>query len=296
MTSRSRTPHDLPHPAPLRDTGLMIEGRAARERRRRAQRRRRQALTGLLACVALMLGAWLIWGGSSSDAKEDTRSAPRGTTVARAMNRPAERPEPTPLFAAYRDVALRLPVPADELTELAFHQASYSYATHLTTRLPTASTEAAKKKRGTGRAAETNTVDAQGWLTGSVLRLWRDRPGKPDSAADVGALAGTSVLAPVTGEVLLVKAYKLYGKYPDFQIHIRPEGHDDLDVVLIHVTDPQVRRGDQVEGGVTEVGTVRRLSSRMRLQLSDYTTGPGDHTHVQLNRVKPGTTEPVTSS
>ena len=63
--------------------------------------------------------------------------------------------------------------------------------------------------------------------------------------------------------------------------------------MLIHVTNPCVSPGDQVLGGVTQVGAVRKLSAKMRLQLSDYTSGPGDHTHVQLNRVKPGTTEAV---
>lgn len=295
MTRRQRLPRDLSTLAPPRDTGLMIEGRAAREHRRRARRQRRQALTAALVIAALALGGVLVARTAPARLRTtDDRATARGATFARAIDAP--EPDPTPLFAAYRDVALRLPVAADALTEIAFHQASYTYATHLTTKLPTASTDAASKKRGTGRAVATSTVDAQGWLAGSVLRLWRDRPGKPDSAADVGAPAGTPVLAPVTGKVLLVRAYKLYGKYPDFQVHIRPEGHDDLDLVLIHVTDTSVKAGDEVVGGVTRVGAIRNLSSRMRLQLSDYTKGPGDHTHVQLNRVKPGTTEPVTKS
>jgi len=95
--------------------------------------------------------------------------------------------------------------------------------------------------------------------------------------------------------VLLVKAYKLYQKYPDYEVHIRPTGHNDLDVVLIHIAEPAVKAGAMVVGGVTRVGAVRNLSSKMRLQLSDYTTAAGDHTHVQLNRVKPGTTEGVGS-
>jgi hypothetical protein len=295
VTRRHLPPGELSTLAAPCDTGLMIEGRAAREHRLRAQRQRRQALSLVLVIAALALGGWLIARNVPVDSRTSGASGTtQGATFARAMDAP--EPEPTPLFAAYRDVALRLPVAADKLTEIAFHQASYTYATHLTTKLPTASTDAASKKRGTGRAVATTTVDAQGWLAGSVLRLWRARPGEPDSAADVGAPAGTPVLAPVTGDVMLVRAYKLYGKYPDFQVHIRPEGHDDLDLVLIHVTDPKVKAGDEVVGGVTQVGAVRNLSSHMRLQLSDYTKGPGDHTHVQLNRVKPGTTEPVTKS
>ncbi len=206
-------------------------------------------------------------------------------------SRPAA--DPTPLFAAFKDVGLHVPVPDGTLTEIAFHQASFTYAQHLVTKVPTFPTNKARDKRGTGRSAEATAADAQGWLTGSVLRLWRSRPGKPDSAADVGAPAGTPVLSPVSGEILKVKAYKLYSKYPDFEVHIRPTGHDDLDVVLIHVTDPRVAQGDQVIGGVTQVGAVRKLSNKLHLQLADYTRDPGDHTHVQVNRVKPGTTETV---
>ncbi len=278
---------------PPRDTGLMLEGRIAREQRLRKRQQQRLLLTAASVTAALIASGWLLSRNAPTRAADTSTTIPGATRVS-AMELP--QPDPTPLFAAYRDIGLHLPVPADKLTEVAFHQASYSYAQHLVTRLPTVPMEAAKNKRGTGRTSATSIANEQGWLGGSVLRLWRNRPGRPDSAADVGAPAGSPVLAPVTGEVLLVRAYKLYGKYPDFQIHIRPSGHDDLDAVLIHVTDPLVARGDQVLGGVTQVGSVRNLSSKMRLQLTEYVSGAGDHTHVQLNRVKPGTTEPVTKS
>ncbi len=295
----SRQHDHVPLDAP-RDTSLMVEGRAARERRRKA-RRQRQRFAVSLALVALtfVVGGWLISRGTqartATATAEVSQAAGQPAAVASAMEQP--QPDPTPLFAAYHDVALHLPVPADQLTEIAFHQASFSYAQRLVTRMPTYRTEAAKDKRGTGRTPEISVADEHGWLGGSVLRLWRaNRPGKPDTAADIGAPAGVPVLAPVTGEVLLVKAYRLYEKYPDFQIHIRPRGHDDLDVVLIHVADPKVARGDAVVGGVTQIGRVRNLSGRLHMQLSEYTTSAGDHTHVQVNKVKPGTTEPVTKS
>lgn len=277
----------------------MIEGRAARDRRRRSRRRRQRALAILVLGVGLVLGAWVIAKGTSAVLPQRGGSASGNGTDARAMSmaRAAERKkDPTPVFAAYGGIEFRVPVPCDDLVDIAFHQASYSYARHLKTQLPTWATDDAANKKGTGRTVATNVADAQGWLTGYVLRLWRNRPGSPDSAADVGAPAGSPVLAPVTGTVLLVKRYKLYEKYDDVQIHIRPEGHSDLDVVLIHIIDPTVEVGDLVTGGVTPIGAVRRLSNRMHLQLSDFVPGDGDHTHMQLNKVKPGTTEPVTSS
>ena len=46
-----------------------------------------------------------------------------------------------------------------------------------------------------------------------------------------------------------------------------------------------VKQGDHVEGGVTPIGTVRRLSNLMTLDLGTYTSGPGDHTHMQVNNI-----------
>lgn len=286
-------PSDVP-----RDTGMMLEGRLARERRRRQRQRRRIAAGTAAALLVVLAAGWLVWRGAPSPVEKTSTTEVRA--IASAAEAPAvgtdsgeETAPPTPLFAAHKNVALHVPVPTDRLTEIAFHQASFSYATHLDTQLTTFPMESAKKKRGTGRTAEKSGATESGWLEGSVLRLWRDRPGQPDSAADVGAPAGTPVLAPVTGEVLLVKDYYLYSKYPDYQIHIRPDGHDDLDAVLIHVTSPTVKAGDRVVGGVTQVASVRDLASRMRLQLTEYVKDAGNHTHVQLNRVEPGTTDPV---
>ena len=289
---------NLPKPDP-HHLVLMEESRTARRRRQqRALRRRRFVLICLALVASLALGGWL--ASRTGRASRANAQEPGGASATMARSsvsaQAQETPDPTPLFASYKDVGLKVPVPIEHLNDIAFHQASYSYARHLSTTLPTFATDSASKKRGTGRTAAQNVANDQGWLQGAVLRLWRDRPGKPDSAADVGALPGTQVLAPVSGSVLLVKPYKLYGKYDDVQVHIRPEGHDDLDLVMIHVADPQVVAGDVVVGGVTQVGRVRKLSNRMRLQLGDYTTGTGDHVHVQLNQVKPGTTETVAGS
>lgn len=120
-------------------------------------------------------------------------------------------------------------------------------------------------------------------LVGSVVRMWRSRPGKPDSAADVGAPPGSNVLAPVSGQVIKIKSYKLYGKYDDYEIHIRPDGRDDIDCVMIHVTDLSVTVGARVKAGVTRVATVRKLSNVIHDQLGDYATGSGDHVHLQFN-------------
>ena len=56
-------------------------------------------------------------------------------------------------------------------------------------------------------------------------------------------IPGTPVYAPVSGEVLEVRPYYLYGEYADFEIHITPNGWAEVDVVLIHVDNVQVVEG-----------------------------------------------------
>lgn len=128
--------------------------------------------------------------------------------------------------------------------------------------------------------------------------MWRsNRSGAPDSAIDVGAPPGTPVYAPVTGEVIGVRAYRLYDKYDDYEIHIQPTGWPEVDVVLIHIDNVSVEVGDHVIGGVTPLAGVRLLSDRVTHQISAFTKDGGDHVHVQLNRLEvPGKLPPIGGS
>jgi hypothetical protein len=293
---RAARPWEPSFARPPRDTGLMLEGRVARERRLRRKRRQRAGRAAVAVVAVIVLGIWLMWRAAPNHQAPLAVASGAQMTMASASTRSsAAEPEPTPLFATYKDIAFHVPVLPEKLTEIAFHQASYSYAQHLSTKIPTFPMEKAKDKHGTGRTPAVSVADSKGWLGGYVLQLWRTRPGAPDTAADVGAAAGSPVLAPVDGTVILIKSYKLYQKYADYEVHIRPTAHDDLDVVLIHISKPTVKAGDATVGGVTQIGSVRSLSSEMRLQLSEYTTAAGDHTHIQLNKVEPGTTKGVGS-
>ncbi len=286
---------------PARDTGMAVESRLARDRRRkqRAQRRRGVSAAVAIVLVAAVLIGWRYTSDRRAAAQPLTGTQTAGAAPATGSKRIdapdpslasiralSPKPKPTPVFAAYRGIELRLPVPLEKLTEVGFHQASYTYAVHLTTPLPDADAKAAKREKTTHRDLSTQSSDAEAPLTGSVLRLWRSRPGKPDSAVDVGAPAGTDVLAPVTGTVIKIKRYKLYGKYDDYELHIQPLGHPELDLVLIHVDDVGVVPGDKVVAGVTRLAAVRKLSDRVHHQLGDYTKGGGDHTHIQLNNAR----------
>lgn len=277
---------------PARDTGLAVEGRIARQRRQRAGAKRRNLTVALVIIAAISVAA-LGWRYSSDRraaanpfaASEKAAVAAGGHARSNstfASENPAD-PDPTPNFAELGALKLRLPVEVKDLGEIGFHQASYTYAMHMTTTMPDAPLSSAKNKRGTGRDIASQPTGANALLVGKVVRMWRSRPGKPDSAVDVGAPPGSNVLAPVSGQVIKIKSYKLYGKYDDYEIHIRPDGRDDIDCVMIHVTDLSTTVGSRVKAGVTRVATVRKLSNVIHDQLGDYATGSGDHVHVQFN-------------
>lgn len=280
---------------PARDTGLAVEGRIARQRRHRESLKRRNLTITLVVIVAISVAA-LGWryssdrgaaanpftGAGTGGATPGTQAAHRSPNATFSSENPAV-PDPTPFFGQLDSLRLRLPVEVDDLGEIGFHQASYTYAMHMTTTLPDAPLSSAKNKRGTGRDISQQAPGANAVLVGRVVRMWRSRPGKPDSAVDVGAAPGSAVLAPVSGQVIKIKAYKLYGKYDDYEIHIRPDGRDDIDCVMIHVTDLSVAVGARVKGGVTRLASVRKLSNVIHDQLGDYATGSGDHVHVQFN-------------
>jgi hypothetical protein len=122
----------------------------------------------------------------------------------------------------------------------------------------------------------------------------RGRAAGPTSAVDVVLPEGTELLAPVTGRVLDVRDYLLYGSHEDLRIEIVPDGRPDLRLVLIHVADGQVEVGDRVVAGVTPIaGTARLLPFGSHI---DRETEPDRHPHVHLelqpiDRPRPGDDE-----
>lgn len=276
-----------------RDAGVSLRSSRTREERRRAMKRTQRNQLIALATLVVVLGTYTAWRYMQPTGDASHSASLSGLSAQAAEAAPAA--DPTPIFATYRSLSLYLPVAQDALTEIAFHQASGDKAQSMTSLLPDADMAAADQKRGTGRSQATSTsaessTDAAvpAILTGSVLRMWRsNRSGPCDTAVDVGALPGTPVLAPVTGTVVEVRAYKLYDKYDDFEVHIRPDGWPQIDVVLIHIDRIGVKVGDQVVGGVTPVAVVRKLSDRVDHQLGRYTKDGGDHVHVQVNTVEP---------
>lgn len=250
-----------------------MEIQTARDlRRRRPTNRSRQStiLRRLFLLAILVLSAPAIYLTLQNGGRPRTAGSARFAASQTAPSRkPPELGTPDwPAFATSGDITLYLPFPRSKLTALAFHQATNPNALGMSPR----SVEAGAKK-----AADANVLVHH--------RLWRPgRSGMPNRAVDIGAKAGAVVRSPVDGTVLKVKYYRLYGKYPDFEIWIRPRSTDRRKVVIIHVDAVRLERGQMVEAGVTYIGRVRNLAQYFPTQLRHFSKDAGNHIHLQVNR------------
>ena len=274
--------------------------------RGRARGAGRSRLTATLVVVALFVAAGAALAFLAPKQASTKKAAPDVWSAVASLPAPAEPAGPTPYFASRGDVRLRLPVPPEAITALAFHQSSYKDTVTMTPLValgtPSRFREVVKAAQATLKAGGEATVaatpagadrDMDGVWTGAALELWRTTSGgKQDTAVDCGAAHGTPVFSPVDGVVMQIRPYKLYKKYDDFEIHIKPDAWNDLDVIVLHVTDPAVELGERVVGGLTRIASVRDLASVVSgLQLRSYTLDGGNHTHVQVNKIpKPGET------
>ncbi|MBN1192141.1 MAG: hypothetical protein JXA36_00395 [Coriobacteriia bacterium] len=236
-------------------------------------------MTVIVAVIGLAVIGWTLTLGDAGGTVETQAPAEAGPVV-------LDERDPTPLFAREGTTSLHLMIDPQQLTALAFHQASGSAALHIDSLVPDADMALADQLKAVPPAGE-DPDPSDGVWHGVCLRLWRsNRTGVPDTAADMGADYGTPVWSPVTGTVTQVRPYMLYEKYEDVEIHIRPDGREDADLVVIHVQDVLIATGDRVKGGVTQIGSVRKMSDKIEIQLSGYTTNGGDHVHMQINQVQ----------
>jgi hypothetical protein len=120
----------------------------------------------------------------------------------------------------------------------------------------------------------------------SYLKMSRSsRNGRPCTAIDIGAKAGSVVRSPINGTVAFVRQYLLYGRVNDYEIHIFPKGYKDRHLIIIHVTNPIVKTGDVVKRGETPIARVRKISDLINPQLHEFTKESGNHIHIQINKL-----------
>ena len=78
-----------------------------------------------------------------------------------------------------------------------------------------------------------------------------------------------------------VKHYKLYGKYDDVQVDIRPEEMSGITFSLLFIDEPAVSIGEVVTAGKTAIGKVRECPEELGKQLSIFTHDDGSHVFMQ---------------
>jgi biotin carboxyl carrier protein len=277
-SARPTRPQAMRNPSARRAPSTMQ--RSSRKRRLFPLKRIIIALVAIVAIVVVVAVAKPFGAG-------DTGETSRASNTAMTTGATSTAALPTPIMAESSGIELHSAVAMKDLTEILIHNASYAYADEITTQLTEATNTQVIANHGTGRkASEQPTGDK--WMTGEFIRCYRSGNAGPTmSAIDCGGSAGSTVYAPVSGKVVLVKKYQLYEEFEDVQVHIQPEGRSDLDVVLIHLTDVTIQAGDTVEAGVTPLAKIRDVYQYIgeSMQLKQYTaTGDnGNHTHIQVN-------------
>lgn len=104
------------------------------------------------------------------------------------------------------------------------------------------------------------------------------------SSVDVVVADGAAVLAPVTGTVLLVRDYALYGRHPDVRLELVPDAAPGLRVVLIHLEGVRVAEGDRVVAGVTVLADAGRRFP-FASQVDDELARRYAHVHLEVQDV-----------
>lgn len=296
MTRDDDILHDLsrrPGPTPESESPRTGGRRARRERQGRRSAAKPHPLPILIPLLVLAMAVVGIALMAPKATKSVASPAAAWTAVTTATAPAA--PEPTPAFASFRGVQIHLPIDPAKITAVAFHPTSYTGTFQMKPLIELRSPSQGKAAGEAARAAGIISVeptaspsaDVDGVWTGWAVQTWRTgHYGKLDTALDCGAKPGTPVLAPVTGTVMLVRPYKLYGRVDDFEFNIKPDAWSDVDVIVLHVTDPVVQPGDRIIGGVTQIASVRKLTSVLTgISLRTFTPEGGNHTHVQLNRI-----------
>jgi hypothetical protein len=247
----------------------------------RMTRRGRVVAAALVVAVACALaGVWVLrLAGSTGLLGHPARADERAPTATRndfagppgALDSGVPVPPGTEPFAQVGDLPLYLP--ARRYIALAYHEASGREAL-------------AMNPLGTCTRNENRTkfkpplpVDGPRY----VVMSSRGRPRPATSALDVALKTTEPVLSPITGTVIRVKSYRLYGTYRDVRLVVEPAGRPDLRVVLIHLTDVRVRRGSQVLAGTSLLGYPRALP--FRSQVNDYVGAGISHVHLEVKRV-----------
>lgn len=176
-------------------------------------------------------------------------------------------------FAVVEGVELGLPSP--NVLLIGFHEASSRWSLALAPQGRLFQNENTNKV-----TAPRDVADGPGYLVLSS----RGRRAAGTSAVDIVLRDGEPVLAPVSGTVVEVGPYSLYGRYPDHRIVIQPDANPNLRVTLIHIVGVGVTAGQRIEAGVTQLATgPNRFNFTSHIDRY-FPTDRWPHVHIEAKR------------
>jgi hypothetical protein len=207
-------------------------------------------------------------GGSTARVSSDSLAVRSGSSPSAPV---AADPASYPAFTRLGDRNLLLPVAAGDATIVAYQPVSDEHAMQFSP---------------IGDQANSNALVRffRGIFAGEPSVRYHLLPGEGTGATGsilVGAAPGSPVRAPVSGTVTAVKQYKLYGKYDDVQVDIRPEEMSGITITMLFIEDPVVSIGEVVTAGKTALGKVRACPEDLGKQLAAYTHDSGSHVFMQ---------------
>ena len=218
----------------------------------------------MIAGIIIVIAA----GGSTAQVSSQgllvsSDPSPSAAVTATGENRPA--------FARLGDRNLLLPVAARDVTIIAYQPVTDDRAVQFSP---------------IGDRANSNALVKffRGIFAGQPSVRYYQLPGEGGGATGsilVGAAPGCPVTAPISGTVTAVKQYKLYGKYDDVQVDIRPDEMSGITISMLFVEEPAVSIGEVVTAGKTQLGKVRACPEELGKQLSVFTHDSGSHVFMQ---------------
>jgi hypothetical protein len=112
----------------------------------------------------------------------------------------------------------------------------------------------------------------------------RNRGTGPQTAVDVVVEPGATVLAPVTGTVIMAGPYKLYCAYDDDAVVIEPDSHPGWHVTMLHLQGVLVATGQRVTAGATPVATqAHKLPFTSQVDRLSTVQPPWPHVHMEVD-------------
>src|SRR5215217_5579289 len=251
-----------PH-QPGRRAGTLIERREARKANKAGvYRRRRVMAVGLFLSFALALVFAVLV--QAPDAAERAVPIDPGNAA------------PDTVLAEAAGVEISTPIRPESLTGLGYH--------------PEGESLAEMARRGENLSANPLVgLFANGSTPEEIHYYVMDaagRSGPRTGALDVGAEAGTSVYAPVTGMVTAIRPDPMA---PDANVvEIKPYTNANVRVTvsLVQSTEDSAGVTSHVTAGMTELGTVADSAEILDPQLSSYTSDAGNHVTVSVPKVR----------